>query len=137
MTECAHCHKPLPNARPGQRYCKTSCQSAAWAKRKRDSAKPPKPEPEVGEVEVEAREVDEPLAPVGLSAEEVRQLVFEFHAPEPFTIDPGTGHPLWRFRELAELFGVSEFELREVLVSRGQPFMKVSIGTSAGMLVHG
>jgi hypothetical protein len=63
--------------------------------------------------------------------------VFEFHAPEPFTIDPGTGQPLWRFRELAELFGVSQFELRDVLVARGRPFMKVSIGTSAGLLVRG
>lgn len=133
MTECLHCHKPLPAARPGQRYCRTSCQSAAWAKRKRDAAKPPRPEPP----EVEVSEVEETLAPAGLTAEAIRALVFEYHLPEPYTVCPTTGQPLWRFRELAELFSVTEFELRDVLVARGQPFLKVSIGTSAGILVRG
>ena len=130
MTECQNCHKPLPAARPGQKYCRTSCQSAAHARRKRAEAK-------VGQVIQPPPEPAEAEPPSGLTAEEVRQLVFEFHAPEPFSIDPGTGQPLWRFRELAELFDVSELELREVLVSRGQPFLKVSIGTSAGMLARG
>jgi hypothetical protein len=133
MTECLHCHKPLPAARPGQRYCRTSCQSAAWAKRKRQQAAT---QPRV-EVAITLTEPPEATPPSGLSAEEVRQLVFEFHAPEPYTIDPGTGQPLWRFRELAELFAVTEFELRDVLVSRGQPFLRVSVGTSAGMLARG
>ena len=133
MTNCQHCHKPLPAARPGQKYCRTSCQSAAHARRKRQQAAT---QPRV-EVAITLTEPPEATPPSGLTAEEVRQLVFEFHAPEPYTIDPGTGQPLWRFRELAELFAVTEFELRDVLVSRGQPFLRVSVGTSAGMLARG
>ena len=130
MIHCQNCNRVIPVPRPGQKYCRTSCQSAAHARRKRQAAK-------VGQVIQPPPEPAEAEPPNGLSAEEVRQLVFEFHAPEPFTIDPGTGQPLWRFRELAELFSVTELELREVLVRRGQPFLKVSIGTSAGMLARG
>lgn len=71
-----------------------------------------------------------------LQPEEVRRLVFNHFLPEPWQIDPATGEPLWRFRELAELFGVSEEALAEVVMQQGQRFMKVSIGTSAGLLVR-
>jgi hypothetical protein len=64
-------------------------------------------------------------------------LVYGYAMPEPFSIDPMSGEPVWRFRELAELFGISQIELRDVLVARGQPFMRVSVGTSAGLLVRG
>ena len=130
MTECQNCHKPLPAARPGQKYCRTSCQSAAHARRKRAEAK-------VGQVTKPPPDSPEAAPPSGLTAEEVRALVFGYALPEPYTVCPTTGEPVWRFRELAELFSVTELELREVLVRRGQPFMKVSVGTSAGLLARG
>lgn len=133
MINCQHCNRVIPVPRPGQRYCRTSCQSAAYARRKREAAVT---QPRV-EVDLPPTEPPEAAPPSGLTAEEVRQLVFEFHAPEPYSIDPGTGQPLWRFRELAELFAVTEFELRDVLVARGRAFMRVSVGTSAGLLVRG
>jgi hypothetical protein len=54
--------------------------------------------------------------------------------PEPYTLDPATGQPLWQFSELAELFGVGEIELADVLTASGKRFLNVPIGTSARML---
>ena len=71
-----------------------------------------------------------------LEPEAIRRLVFNHYLPEPYTVDGVSGEPLWRFRELAELFGVSESDLAEVVMEQGQRFMRVNVGTSAGLLVR-
>lgn len=126
---CQHCGQPMAYPDPRQRYCSARCTNAAWNSRRVDQPRQPATEPEDDE--------DLRLAPSSLTVTEVKTLIADFRLPQPFILDPLTDEPLWRYRELAELFGVSEVKLREILISNGQPFMEVSIGTSARMLTHG
>ncbi len=124
MIVCPVCTRTVPTPRPGQRYCSVRCQSTAATAAGKNVHHLPRHKPEASETPSKRR----------LEADEVRALVFGYHLPEPYTLDPATGQPLWQFSELAELFGLGEFELADVLTASGQRFLNVPVGTSARML---
>ena len=137
MTECQNCNRILPAARPGQRFCKTSCASAHYARRKRAEARSQKPlvnckicgkafSPLRADHSVCSAECRSSTPPPDPPAPPDDQIVFKMIArgylPEPNCTTPD-GSPAWGVAGLAALLDMGEVEFLALMARRPPAYL--------------
>ena len=132
MITCQNCNRILPAARPGQRFCKTSCQSAAYARRKRAEARAEKPKvncrvcgkafsplrPDHAVCSAECRSSTPPPDPPAPPTDQiVFRMITRGYLPAPGCTAPD-GSPAWSVSGLAALFDLDERTFLAMMAKR-------------------
>ena len=99
MTQCQQCNSDLPENR--KRFCSNQCGIQFHNEQRKPS--------EANVIDAETPEIHK----------DAQRLIVGGYLPEPFSIDPHDGRPVWDFIGIAALFDRNPHELMEILVSRG------------------
>ena len=137
MQHCQNCNRILPAARPGQRFCKTSCASAHYARRKRQEARAQKPKslcrvcgkpfaplrPDHAVCSTECRSSTQPPDPPATPTDQiVFKMIARGYLPAPGCTAPD-GSPAWGVAGLAALLDMGEREFLALMAKRPPAYL--------------